>query len=121
MTCAFLASKIEESPRKLRDCLHHALALRFKNNTEIMDRFAEGTRDYRQLYERILGLEKVVLVASCFDLTIDHPYRHLARLFKEGSGKEEDRKDVCLNTAHFLIISHLQVLMKMSQRQCGCW
>jgi hypothetical protein len=82
--CVFLAAKVEEAPRKLKDVLHHSFAIRFKNNSVIMDQFAEGSEDYKRVYEGTLSLEKLVMVVNCFDLTLDHPYRHLARLFKEG-------------------------------------
>lgn len=73
----FLAAKVEESPRKLRDILIKGIAFRFKND----DGFIEGSSDYNRLYERVLQLEKSALAVLCFDLTLDHPFRHLARLF----------------------------------------
>lgn len=77
LTMVFLAAKVEESPRKLRDTLLKGFAIRFKS-AEIFD---ENSPEYSRLYDRILKLEKNALAVLCFDLTIDHPFRHLARLF----------------------------------------
>lgn len=73
----FLASKVEESPRKLRDVLLKGLTIRFKS-AEV---FNENSPEYSRLYDRVLQLEKTTLAVLCFDLTVDHPFRHLARLF----------------------------------------
>ena len=73
----FLAVKVEESRRKLRDILLKGVALRFKTD----DGFIEGSPSYNRLYERVLLLEKSALAVLCFDLTLDHPFRHLARIF----------------------------------------
>ena len=73
----FLASKVEESPRKLRDVILKGLAIRFKS----ADAFNENSLDYLRLYDRILQLEKTALAVLCFDFTVDLPFRHLARLF----------------------------------------
>jgi protein BUR2 len=77
LTMVFLAAKVEESPRKLRDVLLKGFTIRFKSS-EIFD---ENSPEYSRLYDRVLQLEKSALAVLCFDLTIDHPFRHLARLF----------------------------------------
>ena len=77
LTMTFLASKVEESPRKLRDVILKGLSIRFKSAQV----FTESSPEYQVLYERILQLEKMALAVLCFDLTVDHPFRHLARLF----------------------------------------
>lgn len=73
----FLASKVEESPRKLRDVILKGLSIRFKSDQAV----TETSPEYQRIYERIIQLEKTVLAVLCFDLTVDHPFRHLARLF----------------------------------------
>lgn len=76
----FLGAKTEESPRKLRDILLQGIAVRFKT-TDGLSGFMEGSPDYCRVYDRVLTLEKLALAVLCFDLAVDHPYRHLARLF----------------------------------------
>ncbi|PJF19505.1 P-TEFB associated cyclin, partial [Paramicrosporidium saccamoebae] len=56
----FLASKVEEHPRKLKDVLH----------------------DSPLSPERVLQLEKIILQTVCFDLTVTHPYRFVFRIVK---------------------------------------
>lgn len=73
----FLASKVDESPRKLRDVIIKGFAIRFKGQ----DVITEESPEYSLNYGRVLQLEKTALAVLCFDLTIDHPFRHLARLF----------------------------------------
>jgi hypothetical protein len=83
MACVFLfiAGKLEESPRKLRDILYQCMYVRFKSS-ELPPGFSEGSPDYQRLYDRVIALERVALVMLCFDLNIDHPYRHAARILR---------------------------------------
>lgn len=88
----FLASKVEESPRKLRDVILKGLSIRFKSEQV----FTESSPEYQSLYDRILQLEKMALAVLCFDLTVDHPFRHLARLFN--SHPNSKRKNIIKKT-----------------------
>ena len=85
LTMVFLAAKVEESPRKLRDVLLKGFAIRFKS----ADVFNESSPEYSRLYDRVLQLEKSALAVLCFDLTVDHPFRHLARLFNSYSDSKK--------------------------------
>lgn len=73
----FLAGKVEESARKLRDVIMKGIEIRFKS----LENFTEESAEYKRLYERVIQLEKTALVLLCFDLTIDHPFRHVAKIF----------------------------------------
>lgn len=84
----FLASKVEESPRKLRDVILKGLSIRFKS-----DLFSESSPEYQNIYERILKLEKMALAVLCFDLTVDHPFRHLARLFNSHPNSKKRERE----------------------------
>ena len=77
----FLAGKVEESPRKLRDIIYKNACVRFKT-AQVPDTLTEGTDQFRMVYDRAIGLERVALVLLCFDINITHPYRLAARLFR---------------------------------------
>mmetsp|Transcript_10620 Transcript_10620/g.10263 ORF Transcript_10620/g.10263 Transcript_10620/m.10263 type:complete len:247 (-) Transcript_10620:385-1125(-) len=70
VACLFLASKVEECPKKLRDIIHAYFTLRVKYNghppTEL---------EVVEFPNRILLSERLVLQTLCFDLQIIHPYK----------------------------------------------
>lgn len=61
----FLAAKVEEHPRKLRDVLYSCEPSRSESDSD-----------------RISTVEKIILQTICFDLTVTHPYRFVFKLLK---------------------------------------
>ncbi|KAG8968614.1 hypothetical protein FRC03_006735 [Tulasnella sp. 419] len=80
--CLFLACKVEESTRKLKDVA--AYCWRKTNEPAIKENEA---LDFWQ--ERILSNEEILLEALCFDLIVDHPHQHLAEAVGGGSRKQQ--------------------------------
>jgi cyclin T len=75
-TALFLASKVEETPRKLKDVVTEAYKTQYKG-TPVPE------PESRELYERkekVLISERILLQTLGFDLSIEHPYRHVAPL-----------------------------------------
>lgn len=70
----FLAAKVEEHPRKLRDVVR----LTSDSTTS-----ASTLSTKVQWEERICQLERHILRVLCFDLTIHHPYRIALGMIKE--------------------------------------
>lgn len=68
----FLAAKVDEHPRKIRDVL---------GAQEQQQQMAVG-EDGRAA-DRLVRLEKIVLQTLCFDLSVVHPYRFVFRLVSE--------------------------------------
>eukprot|EP00962_Isochrysis_galbana_P025622 scaffold7923_cov121-Isochrysis_galbana.AAC.2 len=74
-TALFLACKVEETPRKLKDVVTEAYKAQYKG-TPVPE------TESRELYERkekVLISERILLQTLGFDLSIEHPYRHAAR------------------------------------------
>ena len=78
VTCVFLATKVEETPKKLDHVLQmtHKLSRR-KSDDSSLDRQA-----LEEMRERILVMERVVLYTCSFDLVIEHPYIHILGIVK---------------------------------------
>ncbi|RUP52423.1 cyclin-like protein [Jimgerdemannia flammicorona] len=80
-TCIFLATKVEETGRKMRDIVQTVAQKASKKDNVVYD---EGSREYTKWRDIMLYLEEVLLEAICFDLTIEHPYsillKHVAKI-----------------------------------------
>jgi len=74
--CLFLAGKVEETPKKLKDVLLVTYKLRNKKDI-VLD-----SSEYYSLREEILIQERCVLQTIAFDLTVDHPYKHVIDIIK---------------------------------------
>lgn len=79
-TCLFLAAKVEETPKKLKDVIEITHYLRFKKEIK------QDSPEFAQTREQILWHELVVLQTIAFDLTLEHPYRYLLQYVRSLKG-----------------------------------
>jgi len=77
-TSLFLAGKVEETPKKLRDVIEVTYMIRFKGK-EIPK---PDSVEFNQIREQILANELIVLQTIAFDLTVEHPYKYLLAYVK---------------------------------------
>ncbi|KAJ1964334.1 hypothetical protein IWQ62_002966, partial [Dispira parvispora] len=78
-TCIYLASKIEEDQRKLRDV---ALACARMAGSYESKPASESDRLTKDWCNSIIAREELLLEYVCFDLTIQHPYSLLVEWFE---------------------------------------
>lgn len=75
-TCLFLATKVEEASRKLRDVTIACTKVASKNLKLFVD---EQSKEFWRWKDTILLNEEVLLEALAFDLTLDSPYVLLSK------------------------------------------
>ncbi|OEL18023.1 Cyclin-T1-3 [Dichanthelium oligosanthes] len=80
--CMFLAGKVEETPRPLRDVILLSYEIIHKKDPAAVQRIKQK-EVYEQQKELILIGERVVLVTLGFDLNIHHPYKPLVEAIKK--------------------------------------
>jgi protein BUR2 len=78
-TALFLASKVEESCRKMKELIVAFCRVAQKNPNLVVD---EQSKDWWRWRDCILFNEDVLLEVLCFDLTIDSPHRLLFNILK---------------------------------------
>lgn len=76
----FLAAKVEEHPRKLKDVLQALNET--SSDTTTSTTGATDSNNNTNLVERTLTLERIILQTLCFDLVVTHPYKYVFRLVK---------------------------------------
>ncbi|KAI4157681.1 MAG: hypothetical protein L6R39_000633 [Caloplaca ligustica] len=74
-TCIFLATKIEEDCRKMRELVIACVRVAQKDPHKLVD---EQDKEYWRWKDNILHSEDVLLEALCFDLTLEPPYNILS-------------------------------------------
>ncbi|KAL5636655.1 hypothetical protein ACGC1H_000570 [Rhizoctonia solani] len=92
-TCIFLATKVEECGRKLKDV---ATTVLFKTNANLKPdtdiQVLEASKEHKKWTENILVYEETLLDSLCFDLVVESPHACLATVFNStalGTGKHE--------------------------------
>ncbi|KAF2487634.1 cyclin-like protein [Neohortaea acidophila] len=78
-TALFLATKVEESCRKMKELILAFCRVAQKNPNLIID---EQSKDWWRWRDCILHNEDVLLETLCFDLTVESPHRQLFELLK---------------------------------------
>ena len=87
-TCLFLATKVEENCRKMKELVVACVKVAQKNPSKVVD---EQDKEYWRWKDNILQLEDILLEAICFDLSVDPPYKTLFD-FLVYFGEEENKK-----------------------------
>eukprot|EP00249_Psilotum_nudum_P021562 c28154_g1_i3 orf=483-2852(-) len=80
--CMFLAGKVEETPKPLRDVILISYEIRYKKDPVAVQRIKQK-EVYEVQKERILIGEHLVLTTLGFDLNIHHPYKPLVAAIKK--------------------------------------
>eukprot|EP01116_Phalansterium_solitarium_P015891 TRINITY_DN3565_c0_g2_i1.p1 TRINITY_DN3565_c0_g2~~TRINITY_DN3565_c0_g2_i1.p1 ORF type:complete len:214 (+),score=23.35 TRINITY_DN3565_c0_g2_i1:429-1070(+) len=69
-TCLYLAAKLEESPKRLRDVINTTFNLQHKTPIQI-------GQEYWELRDSVVAHEQIVVRTLAFELTVQQPYKHL--------------------------------------------
>ena len=76
-TCLFLATKVEENCRKMKDLVIACVRVAQKSPSKEVD---EQDTEFWRWRDTILQLEDLLLEALCFDLSLESPYKTLYSL-----------------------------------------
>lgn len=102
--CLFLSCKVQETHKRLKDIIYWTVKVRTRNTEDFpdgMDMY-EDNQGYYEEKSHILDKEREVLRVLNFDLTVDHPYRHVWFLTKSFLGNGERQKIVTQAAWNFL-------------------
>ena len=110
-TCLFLAYKVEECVRKMKELVVACVRVAQKDPQKLVD---EQDKEYWRWRDNILQYEDLLLEAICFDLSLEPPYKTLFDLLVQFK-QEENKKlrnaawafvnDSCLTTLCLLFPS----------------
>ncbi|KAK3050861.1 hypothetical protein LTR09_007939 [Extremus antarcticus] len=78
-TALFLATKVEESSRKMKELILAFCRVAQKNPNLVVD---EQSKDWWKWRDCVLLNEDVLLETLCFDLTVESPHRQLFEMLK---------------------------------------
>ncbi|KAK3188844.1 hypothetical protein Dsin_028405 [Dipteronia sinensis] len=81
--CMFLAGKVEETPRPLKDVIIVSYEIIHKKDSTAPQRIRQQKEVYEQQKELILLGERVVLATLGYDLNVHHPYKPLVEAIKK--------------------------------------
>ncbi|KAG8387356.1 hypothetical protein BUALT_Bualt02G0012900 [Buddleja alternifolia] len=94
--CMFLAGKVEETPRPLKDVIIVSYEIIHKKDTATAQRIKQK-EVYEQQKEIILLAERVVLATLGFDFNVNHPYKPLVEAIKKFQVAQQTLAQVAWN------------------------
>ncbi|CAN6214556.1 unnamed protein product [Urochloa humidicola] len=116
--CMFLAGKVEETPRPLRDVILISYEIIHKKDPAAVQRIKQK-EVYEQQKELILLGERVVLVTLGFDLNVHHPYKPLVEAIKKFKVAENALAQVAWNFVNDGLRTSLCLQFKPHQIAAG--
>lgn len=87
-TALFLASKVEENCRKMKELVVACVRVALKDPNKLVD---EQTKDFWKWRDTILYSEDLLLEGLCFDLNVESPYKTMYDMMKY-YGVEHNKK-----------------------------
>lgn len=87
-TALFLATKVEENCRKMKELVVACVRVALKDPNKLVD---EQTKDFWKWRDTILYSEDVLLESLCFDLNVESPYKTMYDMLKY-YGVEHNKK-----------------------------
>jgi len=102
--CLFLSCKVQETHKRLKDIIYWTVKVRTRNTPDFPDGLDlfENSPGYYEEKNNILDKEREVLRVLNFDLTVDHPYRHLWTLTRSYLGNGALQKTITQAAWNFL-------------------
>ena len=102
--CLFLACKVQETHKRLKDIIYWTVKVRTRNTPDFPDGMDvyENSPSYYDEKTNILDKEREVLRVLNFDLSVDQPYKHLIMLSKAFLPSSEMQKIVAQAAWNFI-------------------
>mmetsp|Transcript_33380 Transcript_33380/g.46591 ORF Transcript_33380/g.46591 Transcript_33380/m.46591 type:complete len:298 (+) Transcript_33380:169-1062(+) len=85
-TCLFLASKVEETSRRIRDVMNTTYRLRYPDKPPLQVTDTEG---YWQMKDTVVRHEQLVLRVLGFNMSSRHPHHYALHFLQDLNGSEE--------------------------------
>ncbi|KAL0080702.1 cyclin-like protein [Phycomyces blakesleeanus] len=98
-TSLFVATKVEENARRLRDFVNACAQKAQKNDRLMLD---ENSKDFIKWKDTMLHYETILLKTLCFDLSVEHPHTNLLNL-----QTQLNVPDACVRRAWILLFQSL--------------
>ena len=79
----FLATKVEESPRHLKNIIQEVYITRYRQHPSVRKKLLNEPRVYEMIKDRVLVVERSLLYTVGFDFNVDTPYKFLVEQIKK--------------------------------------
>merc|ERR1739838_392659 len=122
MACIWVASKIEEDPRRLRDVINTFDFIKQKqNDPNCKETMMELDDDYKDLKQRVVKLERRVLKELGFCVSVVHPHKFII-LYLQVLGMKKNKVLTQLAQNYMSDCMRTNVLVKYTPQAvaCGC-